>query len=517
MKNIYKFLQNPSIAIPVSGAVIALLVWGITSRMNSLPAYSYEAAARGSVSGTITFLGTVVPANEIDLAFLRGGTVASVPVHTGQRVVKGQILASLSNQDALGILNQAKGAYEVAEANLEKAKNGPASSDLAVPEASLKASEQVLTNLYTSIPDALVTAYSKANDAIRTELAPIFGDPESNHPTLTFQTNNPQAANDALPLRLSSSQALNVWQGELLNTTASSSPDELTAELRLSLAHINVMGNLLDRVSGLLDGSIDLSPSTLAAYRSNLAASLAEINASRTSLNSLLQSVAAQQSAVALAEAGLAAKQAPVRPEDLAIAEAGVDAAEGVYQSAEDGYNKTFITAPTDGVITFVNLKAFEGATPNQTVIGMVSTGAFQMVAYVGEDFLNRLPLGTDVNVTFSAIPGSVFSARVVDTEGGSAVAQSNAEYKVTFEINSADSRIRSGLVGSAVLAGEDKENVLEIPLAALFSKDGEHFVLMKKGSSLLKTPVEIGAVGTDKVEITSGLAEGDSVALINR
>jgi hypothetical protein len=112
-------------------------------------------------------------------------------------------------------------------------------------------------------------------------------------------------------------------------------------------------------------------------------------------------------------------------------------------------------------------------------------------------------------------IPGTTFLARVVDTESGSAVAQSNAQYKITFELDGADSRIHTGLNASISLVGKDRENVLVVPRSALLMQDGSYFVLVKKGGSLVQTPISVGLVGTEKVEVTSGLGEGDTVALI--
>lgn len=514
-KAIQQFFRHPLIAIPVVSAVIIGGTWSIANRMNSLPQYTYATVTHGSVPGAVTLSGTVAPSDEIDLAFLKGGTVATLSAHTGEKVSAGQVLATLSSQDALGLVNQAKGAYEAALANLAKVKNGAAVADVAVTQASLASAQQALTNLYATIPDALSGAYAKANDATRTELASIFGSAETSIPTLTFQTSESQAAIDAVALRYEASQTLNIWQSELTAMESSQTPESLVSAIATNVAHLQVIRRLIQKVSVVLDGSINIPSTTLATDRLNLSTALSEVNASVTTLNTISQNIASQKSAIDLAKAQLAQKQASARPEDVAAAQAQVDAAQGTYQSAQGAYRNNFIAAPSAGTVTFVNVKAGENATPNQTIIGMVSAGAFQMVAYVDEEYLGRLALGTDAKVTFVGIPDKQFVAHVVDTESGSAVVQSNAQYKVTFELEGKDARIRSGLNGSIVLAGANKENVLVIPRAALLLKNGQHYVLVKKGEAIVQTRIEVGLVGTEQVEVVSGLEEGATVALI--
>lgn len=515
MDTFKKFLANPMLAIPAGSLIAIVGAWGFYSSATRLPDYAYGQAVRGAVPGTITFEGSVAPSEEIDLGFGKSGTVSEVLVHTGQMVSKGQTLAMLSNEDSAGIVSQAKGAYEAAQANLAKIQNGAASTDVAVSQASLASASQALTNLYVSAPDALSSAYAKANDAVRTQLYGFFIGGESATPRLSFSSSESQASVDIQVQRFQVGQTLNAWHGQLAGVNASSSPDNLSAALSAGSANLTLVRTMLDTASAVLNGSIDLSPANRAAYMQELSVAIAEVNASVASLNALSQSIAAQQSSVALAQAQLTQKQAPARPEDVQAAQAQVDSTSGAYQSALGAYRNSVIVAPISGVITFANLNPGESATANQTVLGMVSSDTFELVTYVDGDYLARLPLGTEAMATFDGIPNASFPVRVADSEGGSAVAHSDAQYKVTFEIETVAPAIRAGLHGMITLVGADKKDVLTIPRAALVDVSSGSFVLVKKDGRLVKTPVTVGLVGKDLVEIPSGLAEGDTVALI--
>lgn len=503
MKNaIYQFFRHPLIAIPVVGVIIFLVTWGIDVRIiNRLPPYSYAMVTRGSVPGTITLAGTVAPSEEIDMAFLKSGNVASVGAHTGQNIKAGTVLASLSDQGTLGQLNQAKGAFEAAEANYKKIINGATGSSIDVAKSAVntaqvnldgttKQQNLLVGNTYTNLLNSAIIAKSDSDNSLSPPV--ITGTYTKNtEGTITLVVN--QGGQNGF----FSISGIEDGTGILSTTTSEPILDTgLFVQFPAGTSYTGTTWN------------INIPNTTASNY-------LANYNAYQTALETQTQAVSNAQAALDQANASLTALESVARPEDIEAAQAQVDSAQGAYQAAQGMYDNNFIKAPMNGTITFVKVEVGQDATPNQTVIGMVPTSAFQMVAYVDQDFLSRLPLGTQVNVTFAEISGTTFSARVVDTESGSAVAQSNAQYKVTFELDGADSRIHTGLNASISLIGKDRENVLVVPRSALLMQNGSYFVLVKKGGSLVQTPINVGLVGTEKVEITSGIVEGDTVALI--
>ena len=56
--------------------------------------------------------------------------------------------------------------------------------------------------------------------------------------------------------------------------------------------------------------------------------------------------------------------------------------------------------------------------------------------------------------------------------------------------------------------------NVLTIPIEALFDEGGTSFVYLVEDGMLARTEVEIGTLTETSVEVVSGVAEGDTVAL---
>jgi hypothetical protein len=53
------------------------------------------------------------------------------------------------------------------------------------------------------------------------------------------------------------------------------------------------------------------------------------------------------------------------------------------------------------------------------------------------------------------------------------------------------------------------------VPLAAVFSDQGERFVYVKQGDKFARAPIMIGVTDYDYAEVTRGLQGGETVSLI--
>jgi HlyD family secretion protein len=58
-------------------------------------------------------------------------------------------------------------------------------------------------------------------------------------------------------------------------------------------------------------------------------------------------------------------------------------------------------------------------------------------------------------------------------------------------------------------------DNVLSVPLAAVFTEQGERYVFVKKDDKFERRSVQIGLSNTDFAEVQSGLEEGETVSLV--
>jgi len=79
-------------------------------------------AQQQSLGDSLRTVGTVAPAEEVRLSFKTGGIVASVPVDAGDRVARGQPLASLVQEEVAAAVAQARALADKAERDLARGR-----------------------------------------------------------------------------------------------------------------------------------------------------------------------------------------------------------------------------------------------------------------------------------------------------------------------------------------------------------------------------------------------------------
>jgi multidrug efflux pump subunit AcrA (membrane-fusion protein) len=131
---ITKFKEQPWLNSALAALCIALIVFAAVAvgpaSQSSGQSTRTATVQRGVVQSTVSGTGNVQAAGQLDLGFKTGGTVTHVYVKSGQKVVKGQLLATLDPQSAEVTLEQARASLQAAQANLagEEESNGETSS-----------------------------------------------------------------------------------------------------------------------------------------------------------------------------------------------------------------------------------------------------------------------------------------------------------------------------------------------------------------------------------------------------
>ena len=85
---------------------------------------------------------------------------------------------------------------------------------------------------------------------------------------------------------------------------------------------------------------------------------------------------------------------------------------------------------------------------------------------------------------------------------------------QVLISIDDADSNLLPNTNVTVTVTKSSTENALNVPRDALHTEQGKSYVYRVINGKLRRTPVTVGALNLTQVEITSGLHEGDTVAL---
>jgi len=122
-------------------------------------------------------------------------------------------------------------------------------------------------------------------------------------------------------------------------------------------------------------------------------------NAPQQVLDQAQNDVASARADVAEAEANHAAAKAGPTREQLAIADAQVEAAAAALAVLEKRLDKTVLRAPADGVVTVVVAEVGENVSAGEPVLAIQETGRQWLSFNVREDFLHGLTVGSTIGV----------------------------------------------------------------------------------------------------------------------
>ncbi len=505
------FLQSKWILGVIAAVVLAGGYWLVVHRGGT--SYQFVTVARGSITELVSVTGNTTPQKSVSLGFQNSGMIAQVHYNLGDTVGAGAIVAQLNTAGLSAALQQAQANVATQQAQLNGLWAGSQPQDIAASQAALQKAQQDLANLYAGVSDTATSGYAKANDAVRTQLATLFSDADTNQPRLAFQTANSQAATDAASLRLAAGTELNLWEQELVGISPSSPTDALVSTIKKDIAHLAVVQNLLSRISAALDGNLSLTASQLATDKANVSTGLTEVNGAVSSLNSVSQNIASQQATVAQVQAQFALKQAGSTPETIAAQQAQVDQARAGVASALANLQGSKIVAPISGVLTQLDAKVGQQASPSTPLVSIIGKDGFEVDAGVSETDVGKLTLGDTVTMTLDAFPNETFRGSVFYIAPAQTNTQGVVSYQIKIAFNKPDPRLKSGLTANIDIQTKHKDKVLILPQYAILQNDKGTFVETLAGGAVTTTPVTLGIQDqSGNVEVLSGVTEGEQV-----
>ena len=220
----------------------------------------------------------------------------------------------------------------------------------------------------------------------------------------------------------------------------------------------------------------------------------------------------------------------------ISLAEEKLNKAKLSMDQAQDNIAKMRVVAPMDGLVA---LEKNEGANggffftgmsvpeyregdqvePGRTVGQVIDPKGMELVAKVGELERNSIKEGQPVDIHLDALPGTTFHGVVKTVSSNNARSfwddDTSTKFEVAITLTSTDARMRPGLTAHVFINGDPQKNVLYIPRQALFLKDNQHVVFIRKGSNFDTHEVKIQAENESRAAI-EGIDAGTEIALID-
>lgn len=458
---------------------------------------------RGTVTAEVV-LGGQVRMVEVGVSFAKSGSVASVLVEVGERVSEGQLLAQLSGADMEEQLIQARADYNQANAALQqavaaaqvdirRAQLGVEEARLQLEDAKRPAFPHEITNARALLQQAEATLSTVRN----TSSAAKHNAFEEMNTALVFLEVAQQRYSDAvLEFEDSDKEPEDREDLDQMREELRQAEDRLA---RARIAYETAMGN-----------------EVAAVQNAEAAVMNAQGQVERLLAGPDPIAIAEAERGVRLAEVGVQEASLGLRPDPLLSR--SVRLAENQIRTLERELESRQLYAPVAGTIVNIDLTRGGAVLNDAPVVSIASNDQREIVT----DAISGNPslmLGQQVELVFTRYPGqrlvgtiTSVPARPRDTLGGTPVAQG---YTISFAAG--DRRFD---IGDRVEVRRElgrAEGALWLPPAAVERSGDQPLVMLRDSGGDRTVEVVLGLTNVTRVEILSGLSEGDVVVAPQR
>ncbi|MET0358526.1 MAG: efflux RND transporter periplasmic adaptor subunit [Pararhizobium sp.] len=289
--------------------------------------------------------------------------------------------------------------------------------------------------------------------------------------------------------------------------------------LKVDVGDMVTQGQLIAEIdSASIETQIEIAEAELANLDAQMTDKKAQVvlaAANLTRQRSLVAGNSAAQSALDEAVAALATAEA-----NVAALEAQIRKQQATLKDARISLGYTKIYAPLAG--TIVDVVAKEGQTLNAnqsapTIVTVADLDTMTVEAEVSEADIGKLKIGMEAYFTLLGQPGERYAGTLRQIKPTPSTENNVVLYYALFDVPNPDRRLMMNMTAQVFFVQSRATDVLTIPVAALRLREGgkraEVAVVSGNGGQEVRA-VEPGIRNRVRVEIRSGLAEGDKVVV---
>jgi HlyD family secretion protein len=205
-----------------------------------------------------------------------------------------------------------------------------------------------------------------------------------------------------------------------------------------------------------------------------------------------------------------------------AIANNDLERSKKTLQIVEDKLFKTKIVAPFDCTILTRPVSVGQavsgasGVNSGTEVLTIADLSELIINAHINQADVTRMQVGQKVQIEVEAVAGLKLFGRL-DRIAPQATIRNGIKGFATRIIvkNDEKSGLRPGMTANLTIPLQSADNVLAVPLAAVFTDQGARFAYVQQGGKFARVPITIGVSDYDFAEVTKGLEGGETVSLV--
>ena len=191
------------------------------------------------------------------------------------------------------------------------------------------------------------------------------------------------------------------------------------------------------------------------------------------------------------------------------------DNARLTFEQASQADAARTLRSPIAGTVSFRDLRFGEAVTAGRLAFRVVDLGALKVEVNLPEKDLARVATGQPARVRSEVLQdvevhGTVQRiSPVVDPASGTV--------KITVGLDPRQEVLRPGMFIAVDIVTATHDDAVLLPKRALVYEASEPFVFVVEGALAVRRSVELGFSERDRVEVVSGVAEGDRVVVVGQ
>jgi HlyD family secretion protein len=513
--------QRRSTIIAVAITVVAVLVASLAMGAFGASGDSYRSVVvtERAVDAELTGVATIEPRSQATVGFPNSGTVASVGVKVGDEVAGGDVLGKLDTtaleqqlheaeqtlaDASLTLANGVAGVKSTTGGSGATARQGATLSSLsssgsrivfmaASTDSELTAAQQAVLDAQSAVDTAITTASTALDNAIAV-CTPSSSDPSaesSSDESADPSDPDPDACTTALQAVLDAQKAVQTAQNQL--AAASTAYDELLAQRAATSTPST------DAPSTPSTDTPSSSPSTGAAG-----------SAPATGAGGSGGGGSMTPGATG-APGGTSSAPSSA---DLVAYQKAVDAAQAEVAAAQQAIDQATITTPITGTVVAVTLSVGERVDdPTSQNITIQGPSGYEATTTIGVDKISTVNVGQPATVTPDSAD-TPLAGTVTAISAAPVSSSTTAAYQVTLALDEQSDTLHNGGTGTVTIVIDKSGSGLAVPTSAVTNANGRHFVTVVEDGSTRQVGIEVGVIGREWTEITSGLTAGQRVVI---
>ena len=199
---------------------------------------------------------------------------------------------------------------------------------------------------------------------------------------------------------------------------------------------------------------------------------------------------------------------------EIARVEAQRAEAQATYDAAQDVVAKSNVRAPFGGIVYSLPAKQGGFVAAGDLLLQVADLRKVRVRAFVDEPDVARLARGNPIEISWDAIPGRVWQARVSEIPSTVKLHGARNVGETTCIVDNKDLKLLPNVNVGVTIVTAAHDSVLVVPREAVRADDTKPYVLLVVGHELKRREVETSLSNLTQVEVTRGLSARDVIAI---